>query len=109
MERSQPTFTLPIPPSGSITCTQPLPKVYLLTFTQPPDNRMIPLFIRTLGFAFDIIEHKLPKGVVITTSGIGKFYSNGLDYESAIKTEGFFDKILYPFWRKILTFVPALF
>ena len=90
-------FVLPITPAGRITCTQPAPRVYLLTFESPPDNRM------TFLLALDIIDHRFPKGVVVTTSGIQKFYSNGLDYESAIKTKGFFGEVLYPLWRRLLT------
>lgn len=42
----------------------------------------------------------------MTTSGIQKFYSNGLDYESAVK-EGarFWGGSLYPLWRRLLTYV----
>ncbi|KAI9781132.1 MAG: hypothetical protein M1835_004355 [Candelina submexicana] len=97
-------FTLPIQPTGGITCTTPLPKVYLLTFNSPPDNRLRPSLIEALLLALDIIEYKHPKGVLITTSGIQKFYSNGLDYESAIKTPGFFPNSLYPLWRRVLTY-----
>jgi len=98
-------FTLPLPPSGRITCTQPSQRIYLLTFDSPPDNRMTPSFCSTFLLALDILEHRFPTGVVVTTSGIQKFYSNGLDYESAIRTEGFFDRYLYPLWRRLLTYV----
>ncbi|KAK4694991.1 Delta3-Delta2-enoyl-CoA isomerase, partial [Lecanoromycetidae sp. Uapishka_2] len=97
-------FVLPLPPSGRITCTQPAPRIYLLTFDSPPDNRMTPAFCSTFLLALDILDHRFPKGVVITTSGIQKFYSNGLDYESAIKTQGFFSDYLYPLWRRLLTY-----
>lgn len=98
-----PLFVLPITPAGCITCTQPSARVYLLTFDSPPDNRMTPTFCTTLLLALDILDHRFPKGVVITTSGIQKFYSNGLDYDSAIKTKGFFEDYLYPLWRRLLT------
>ena len=96
-------FVLPITPAGRITCTQPSPRVYLLTFESPPDNRMTPAFCDTFLLALDILDYRFPKGVVVTTSGIQKFYSNGLDYESAIKTKGFFGDVLYPLWRRLLT------
>lgn len=96
-------FVLPITPAGRITCTQPSPRVYLLTFESPPDNRMTPAFCDTFLLALDILDHRFPKGVVVTTSGIQKFYSNGLDYESAIKAKGFFGEVLYPLWRRLLT------
>ncbi|MCJ1418712.1 hypothetical protein MMC32_005062 [Xylographa parallela] len=99
-----PLFALSIDPSGSIICTQPSPKVYLLTFQSPPDNRTTPAFCKTFSLALDIIEHKFPRGVLVTTSAIGKFYSNGLDYENAIKTKGFMQDNMYPLWRRLLTY-----
>lgn len=98
-----PLFTLPISPNGRLTCTQPSPLIYLLSFDSPPDNRFTPSFCATFLLALDIIDHRFPKGVVVTTSSIPKFYSNGLDYESAVKTEGFFEGSLYPLWRRLLT------
>ena len=100
-----PLFTLTIEPNGTVICTQPSPNLYLLTFQSPPDNRMTPAFCKTFLLALDIIDHKFPNGVVVTTSAINKFYSNGLDYESAIKTKGFFQDSLYPLWRRLLTYV----
>ncbi|MCJ1467359.1 hypothetical protein MMC07_005983 [Pseudocyphellaria aurata] len=99
-----PLFTLPIEPSGKITCTQPSPRVYLLTFESPPDNRLTPSFCRSFTLALDILAHRYPKGVVVTTSAISKFYSNGLDYEAAISTKGFFGDVLYPFWYRLITY-----
>lgn len=101
-----PSFVLPIAPSGSITITEPAAKVYLLTFNSPPDNRLTPVFCDAFLLALDIVEAKLPKGVVVTTSAIPKFYSNGLDYESAVTTRGFFQNHLYPLWRRLLTYAP---
>lgn len=98
-----PLFTLPIEPSGTMTCTQPSPQVYLLTFESPPDNRLTASFCGCFTLALDILVHRYPKGVVVTTSAVAKFYSNGLDFESAMKTKDFFGNILYPFWRRLLT------
>ncbi|KAL9109464.1 MAG: hypothetical protein Q9187_008160 [Circinaria calcarea] len=104
-----PLFTLAIEPNGTVICTQPLPNLYLLTFQSPPDNRMTPAFCKTFLLALDIIDHKFPNGVVVTTSSINKFYSNGLDYDSAVKTKGFFEDSLYPLWRRLLTYpMPTL-
>ncbi|KAL4885237.1 enoyl-CoA hydratase/isomerase family protein [Aspergillus karnatakaensis] len=112
-------FTLPIPSTGgTITCTNPPPlppsptskreldvkKIYILTFISPPDNRLTPIFIKTFLLALDILEHRYPKGVVITTSGIGKFYSNGLDLELAMATEGFFERDLWGLFRRLITY-----
>lgn len=108
-----PLFVLPIPPysaasatqqQGSFICTQAAPQVYLLSFSSPPDNRLIPAFNQTFLLALDIIEHRLPKGVVITTSSIQKFYSNGLDFENAIRDPNFFPGSLYPLWRRLITY-----
>ena len=96
-------FSVPIVPKGIIICTQPTPRVYLLTFQSPPDNRLTPAFCKSLLLALDILDHRFPKGVVVTTSSITKFYSNGLEYESAMKTKGFFADGLYPLWRRLLT------
>jgi hypothetical protein len=41
---------------------------------------------------------------VATTSGIQKFYSNGLDLEHAVATEGFWP-LLYDVWNRFLTYV----
>jgi Delta3-Delta2-enoyl-CoA isomerase len=112
---AQPLFVLQIPTvatasapqqqqTGSFICTQPAPQVYLLSFSSPPDNRLVPAFNATFLLALDIIEHRLPKGVVITTSSITKFYSNGLDYEAAIKEPTFFSESLYPLWRRLVTY-----
>ncbi|KIW16604.1 hypothetical protein PV08_03792 [Exophiala spinifera] len=108
-----PLFVLPIPPSsatsatqqqGSFICTQAAPQVYLLSFSSPPDNRLVPAFNETFLLALDIIEHKLPRGVVVTTSSIQKFYSNGLDFENAIRDPNFFPGSLYPLWRRLITY-----
>ena len=42
--------------------------------------------------------------MVITTSGIEKFYSNGLDLEHASFTPHFFPDNLYALWRRLLTY-----
>ena len=85
-------------------CTTPAPKVYLLTFTSPSDNRMTPEFNRAMITALDIIEFGYEPGVVVTTSGIQKFYSNGLDLELALSTPGFWEDSFYPMLRRFLTY-----
>lgn len=109
MAQVQPLFVLQIPSAssaqaGNFICTQPAPHVYLLSFSSPPDNRLVPAFNATFLLALDIIEHRLPKGVVITTSSIAKFYSNGLDYENAVKDPTFFSENLFPLWRRLITY-----
>ncbi|KAL2841901.1 ClpP/crotonase-like domain-containing protein [Aspergillus pseudoustus] len=114
-------FTLPIPATngtGRIVCTNPpanspslkdspetdVSKIYILTFTSAPDNRLTPSFISTFLLALDIIEHRYPKGVVISTSGISKFYSNGLDLEVVAQTEEFLERYLWVLFRRLLTY-----
>ncbi|KAK5061553.1 hypothetical protein LTR84_008097 [Exophiala bonariae] len=109
-----PLFVLSIPPGsvgsstssqqGAFVCTQAAPQVYVLSFSSPPDNRLTPAFNSTFHLALDIIEQRLPKGVVITTSSITKFYSNGLDYEKAIADPNFFAGSLFPLWRRLITY-----
>ncbi|KAI0398087.1 enoyl-CoA hydratase/isomerase [Xylariaceae sp. FL0594] len=102
-------FSVPIParkshPGGAIVCTEPAPNVYLLTFTSPNDNRLTPEFCRALITALDIIEFGHAPGVVVTTSGITKFYSNGLDLGLAVSTPGFWEDSLYPLYKRFLTY-----
>lgn len=112
---SAPLFEIPILPSpkakpiGIITCTTPAPQVYLLTFAAPPDNRLVTPFCQSMLLALDVIEFSHPPGVVVTTSSIGKFYSNGLDLEHAFSTEGFWADSLYKLFRRLLTCVPIPF
>ncbi|KAE8453416.1 hypothetical protein EG329_010277 [Mollisiaceae sp. DMI_Dod_QoI] len=102
---SKPLFTLQIPnSSGTVICTSPSDKIYLLTFTSPPDNRLLTPFCQTFLLALDIIEFSYPRGVVITTSGIQKFYSNGLDLEHSSSTVGFFPNSLYALFKRLLTY-----
>lgn len=104
-------FTIPIPATGgNIVCSNPTSSnedknIYVLAFASGKDNRLIPAFIDALLLALDIIEHRYPKGVVVTTSGIQKFYSNGLDLEVAMTTEGFTQKWLWKLFRRFLTCV----
>lgn len=97
-------FTLPISTGGSFECTSPADKVYLLTFESLPDNRLTTEFNATFHLALDIIEERYPRGVVVTTSGIPKFYSNGLDLQHAVETKGFWSDSLWKLWRRLLTY-----
>ncbi|RYP66759.1 hypothetical protein DL769_005935 [Monosporascus sp. CRB-8-3] len=106
---SEELFTIPIQRTeahqgGSIVCTSPAPQVYLLTWNSPPDNRLTSAFCSALMSALNIIEFGYPPGVLVTTSAISKFYSNGLDLELAISTPGFFEDELYFLWRRFLTY-----
>ncbi|KAL6817430.1 ClpP/crotonase-like domain-containing protein [Trichoderma camerunense] len=111
---SKTLFTVPIPPlgphpGGSITVTEPQPAIYLLTFNSPPDNRLTTPVCKALLAALDLLESGgHPPGVLITTSAIPKFYSNGLDLQHAIDTPGFW-ALFYSVWNRLLTFpMPTL-
>lgn len=106
-------FSVPIVSTGgSIVCSTPAvhkgqeqQNIYVLSIISPKDNRLTPNLIDALLLSLDIIEHHHPGGVVVTTSGIPKFYSNGLDLELAVSTEGFLEKWMWPLFRRILTYV----
>ncbi len=106
-----PLFTVPIPPfgahpGGTIVATEPAPAVYLLTITSPADNRLTTVSCNAILDALDLLEFGgYTPGVVVTTSGIDKFYSNGLDLEHAVATEAFIPTALYKLFNRFLTYV----
>jgi enoyl-CoA hydratase/carnithine racemase len=108
-------FSVPIPPlgdhpGGAIVATEPAPAVYLLTITSPPDNRLTTPSCTAMLDALDLLEFGGYKpGVVVTTSGIDKFYSNGLDLEHAMGTEGFLPGVLFKLFARFLTYVFSFF
>lgn len=99
-------FHVPIATGGRFECTSPAERVYLLSFESPPDNRLTNAFNEAFLIALDLIELKFPKGVVVTTSKIEKFYSNGLQIsdlgEPGVRS-AFFAKSLYPLLNRLLT------
>ncbi|KAM7186350.1 enoyl-CoA delta isomerase 3 [Naviculisporaceae sp. PSN 640] len=107
-------FTIPIAPignnpGGKIVCTEPHPKVFLLTITSPPDNRLTLHSCQAFLDALDLLEFSpsicpAKDGVVVTTSGIPKFYSNGLDLELAMSNPEFMPNYLYKMFARFLTF-----
>lgn len=103
-------FTVPIPafgshPGGSIVCTEAAKTVYLLTMTSPADNRLTTEFCQALLDALDAIEFGgYAPGVVVTTSGMAKFYSNGLDLEHALSTPTFLPQVLYRLFGRLITY-----
>ncbi|KAK0612849.1 ClpP/crotonase-like domain-containing protein [Bombardia bombarda] len=107
-----PLFTIPIPAiaknaAGTIVCTSPAPLIYLLTITCPPDNRLTPASCAAFLTALDILElspQLYPPGVVVTTSGIPKFYSNGLDLDLAFSIPSFLPHSLFALFRRFLTY-----
>lgn len=104
-------FTVPIPrcdehPGGTITITEPQPQVYLISILSPPDNRLTTALCQALLTALNLIElSSLPPGVVVTTSALPKFFSNGLDLDHA-KREGdvYWTDSLWALYRRFLSF-----
>ncbi|KAK5950049.1 hypothetical protein OHC33_009011 [Knufia fluminis] len=97
---SHPATGKPRPKHGD---PQPTPPIYLLTHHSPPDNRLTPPFLQAYLHALLKLQHGgYPYGILLTTSSIPKFYSNGLDlatFNAETKS-----KYLYPLWRKLLTY-----
>lgn len=82
--------------------------MYLVEFNSPPDNRLTSEFNEAFLITLDLIETKLPKGVVITTSAIDKFYSNGLqisDLGDPGVRSAFFSRSLFPLLARLLRYV----
>lgn len=96
-------FTVPVSTGGSFVCSSAAKNVYLLSFTSPPDNRVTPAFLTSYLLALDILERRYPRGVLITTSGIGKFFSNGFNLTDLVETPKFFENYLLPVLRRLLT------
>lgn len=103
-------YTVPIPACdahspGTITVTEPAPRVYLLTLAAPPDNRQTTALCQALLRALDLVEFGCPSGVVVTTSALPKFYSNGLDLAHAVRVgDDFWVGSLWALYRRFLTF-----
>ncbi|KAL5615327.1 hypothetical protein BROUX41_005374 [Berkeleyomyces rouxiae] len=103
-------FNIQIPamgqyPGGSVLVSEPVPTVYLLTVTYAPDNRLVAPVCAAMLEALNILEARYPKGVVITTSGIPKFFSNGLDLQHAVTTgRDYWVNYLYKLWTRIATY-----
>lgn len=107
-------FSVPIGPcgkhpGGTITCTEPKPQVYLLTWNSPPDNRLTTPFCKALLAALDILEYGgYTPGVVVTTSAIAKNYSNGFDLEHTLSDKDVFFPFFYSLWARFLRYIPLL-
>lgn len=92
--------------------------IFVLTLlsAQTPDNRLTPQFLSALLAALNHVEDAWDSVLSATTHGAAlvitgtisgktsKFFSNGLDFESAIADPNFFDDYLFPVYDKLLTF-----
>jgi Delta3-Delta2-enoyl-CoA isomerase len=96
-------FKVPISTGGLFECTTVSENVYLISFTSPPDNRVTRAFLSAFLLALDILERRYPKGVLITTSAISKFYSNGFDLNDLAENPRFYEDYLFPVLRRLLT------
>jgi enoyl-CoA hydratase/carnithine racemase len=96
-------FKVPIEGGGEFVATSPKDSIYLLSFSSPVDNRTTTNFLAAYIKALDILEDKYEKGVVISTSSIAKFFSNGLDVEHTMARPNFFKEALTPLLRRLIT------
>lgn len=80
------------------------PNYYLLEYNSAPDNRYSVDFIDAYLEALVFIRTKLEPKVLVTTSAIPKFFSNGLDFERVISVPRFFPDRYYALMRAILEF-----
>lgn len=104
-----PAFTHPdkaIPGTGDWLIASETPTYYLLEFNAPPDNRFSTSFLSHYIDALDYIRlhGALTPKVLVTTSRIPKFFSNGLDLESWSSTPDFISSYYYKAMRTILEF-----
>jgi hypothetical protein len=98
-------FTVPVSDGGSFECSQVIDQVYLLTFSYPPDNRVYTSFCEAFMKSLDILDYKYPKGVLITTSAIPKFFSNGFDWQHAVANPRYMEDAALPMFKRLLTYV----
>jgi enoyl-CoA hydratase/carnithine racemase len=87
--------------------SEPAEGIYLITFCNGDDNRLVTDFCQAVLSAFDKVEELAPVGsvgAVVTTGSIPKFYSNGLDLDHAGNTEGFWEKSFYPLLHRVASF-----
>jgi len=98
-------FSVPIASGGVFECSSPSKNVYLLSFEAPPDNRLVSDFCESFLLALNILEHNYPHGVLITTSAISKFYSNGFILQHNAETPGFMERFCLPLIKKLLMYV----
>lgn len=95
-------FSVPIASGGVVECSSPKENVYLLSFQAPPDNRLTSPVLEAFLLALEILEYKYPHGVLITTSSIPKFYSNGFDLQHNMERPGFMERFCLPVLKKLM-------
>jgi Delta3-Delta2-enoyl-CoA isomerase len=106
MASNEVLFTVPIGNNeGKIEVTSLAKNVYLLSFSYAPDNRLTKPFCEAFLLALNILELRYPAGVLIHTSAIPKFYSNGYNLQHITETPGFWEEYWFPMLRRLLVYV----
>lgn len=96
---------MPMKPGGEkLVVYTDLPECHLLEFANPPDNRFTSSFCSHVLEALENIVASGNAKPLLTTSTSPKFYSNGLDFESAVNTPKFFENSYYPVMEAFLRF-----
>lgn len=98
------TQSFPIGSNENLLKYEDKGEYHLLLFTSPPDNRFTPEFAPAFIQALTWIQTECEPKPLVTSSSSPKFYSNGLDFERATSTPGFFDECYYPMMRVMLEF-----
>ncbi|ORY83177.1 ClpP/crotonase-like domain-containing protein [Protomyces lactucae-debilis] len=92
---------------AKVILTQPEEGIFLITFCNGEDNRLVTDFCQGVLSALDKIEQLCPVGsvgAVVTTGSVAKFYSNGLDLDHAGNTEGFWERSFYPMLHRLASY-----
>ncbi|MBQ5153845.1 hypothetical protein EGM85_11350 [Macrococcus caseolyticus] len=97
-------ITFPLKSSDEFVIYEEKPDYHLLLLNIPPDNRFTPETIPAILEAVTYIRTEGSPKPLITSSTSPKFFSNGLDFERAITTPGFFGEKYYPLMRVFLEF-----
>lgn len=98
----------PVPSILKTSKSTPPTPIYLLTHHSPPDTRLTPSFLSTYLAALTHLQYSTnppyPPGLLLTTSSLPKFYSNGLDLSTFMLDPDMKYRYLYPLFRKLLTY-----
>jgi enoyl-CoA hydratase/carnithine racemase len=97
-------LTFPLGGPKSLIKVSSSDSYYLLSYTNPPDNRYTSEFIDASLEALAYLRTHCKPKPLITTSSIPKFFSNGLDFEVAIRTPNFFRDKYFKLMRAYLEF-----
>lgn len=101
-----PSFPISFPSSSEdLVIVSDKGSYYLLEYNSPPDNRYTKRFLSAYLDALDYLRINGEAKILITTSRIPKFFSNGLDFEAAIAdADDFFPNYYYKLMHTMLTY-----